>query len=302
MKYIYIVNGRADKELQYQELFEQIARIPHPHELYTTKGEGDATRFVRVYCDLHPDERVCFVACGGSGMVNEVASGIVGFSGKEMAILFFGGSTGDLLECFPGHDFRSVSAMLAGTVRPIDIVRVNDSYFVNVCNFGFDSKVAERANDLISKGMDPEKAYRRGIVKALLTGRFNRINVKVDGERIGRGLMLLCTLGNGRKVGGQFICSPNAKTDDGLIEVCYIRAISLLHFLLMMPVYSRGELVGSKLGRHIAIYRQAREVEITAKDLTNICLDGEILAGTRFEVRIMPKALPLRLPPATATN
>ena len=66
MKYIYIINGRADKASYYQEFFEQLKENPHPHEVYTTLGEGDATRYVRLYCDLHPDEEVCFVACGGS--------------------------------------------------------------------------------------------------------------------------------------------------------------------------------------------------------------------------------------------
>ena len=80
MKYIYIINGRADKIPQYQELYDQLKEISHPYEIYTTIGEGDATRYVRLYCDLHPEEEVCFVACGGNGIINGVASGLVGFS------------------------------------------------------------------------------------------------------------------------------------------------------------------------------------------------------------------------------
>ena len=75
MKYIYIINGRADKAPAYQEFFDQLKEIPHLHEVYTTLGEGDATRYVRLYCDLHPEEEVCFVACGGNGIINGVASG-----------------------------------------------------------------------------------------------------------------------------------------------------------------------------------------------------------------------------------
>ena len=55
MKYIYIINGRADKAPQYREFFEQLKGIPHFYEVYTTLGEGDATRSVRLYCDLHPE-------------------------------------------------------------------------------------------------------------------------------------------------------------------------------------------------------------------------------------------------------
>lgn len=304
MKYIYITNGRADKVPQYQELHDQLKEIPHPYEVYTTLGEGDATRFVRLYCDLHPEEEVCFVACGGNGIIIEVASGLVGYSESTkhnskftMAILYIGGTTKDLLINFPGRDFFSVKEMLAGTVTPVDIIRVNDSYSLNVCNIGFNSKVASRANELVAKGKTAHEAYTRGVVNAILTSRFNRIKITVDGKRITRGHMVLCTLANGRRVGGEFNCAPNAKIDDGLIDVCLFRGMSLLRLLMLIPLYRSGEHIGSRLGKNKIIYRQAREVEVSSKDLIDVYLDGELLTGSHFEVKILPGALPLRLPP-----
>lgn len=306
MKYIYIINGRADKLSHYQELYDQLKEIQHPYEVYTTLGEGDATRYVRLYCDLHPEEEVCFVACGGNGIINGVASGLVGYTEtieqsdhqalKTMAILYIGGTTADFLINFPGRNFRSVKDMLAGTVTPIDIIKINDSYCVNVCNIGFNSQVASRANELVAKGKSAHQAYTRGVVNAILTSRFNRIKVTVDGERITRGYMILCTIANGRRVGGEFNCAPNAKVDDGLIEVCLFRPMSLLRFLMLIPLYRKGEHIGSRPGRNKVIYRQAREVEFSSKDLIDVYLDGEQLPGSHFKVTILPGALPLRLP------
>lgn len=319
MKYIYIINGRADKVPQYKVLYDQLKEVPHPYEVYTTLGEGDATRFVRLYCDLHPEEEVCFVACGGNGIINEVATGLVGYSEYQesssqktvvpnsqlkkqnskftMAILYIGGTTKDILINFPGRDFFSVKEMLAGTVTPVDIIKLNDSYSLNVCNIGFNSKVASRANELIVKGKSAHEAYTRGVVNALLTSRFNRIKVIVDGERITRGFMVLCTIANGQRVGGEFNCAPNAKVDDGLIEVCLFRSMSLLRLLMLIPLYRKGEHIGSKPGKNRVIYRQAREVKVSSKDLIDVYLDGELLTGSHFEVKILPGALPLRLPP-----
>lgn len=307
MKYIYIINGRADKIPQYQELYDQLKEISHPYEIYTTIGEGDATRYVRLYCDLHPEEEVCFVACGGNGIINGVASGLVGFSetikqeikqgAKTMAILYIGGTTQDIPINFPGRNFRSVKDMLAGTVTPVDIIKVNDSYCLNVCNIGFNSRVASRANELVAKGKSAHQAYTRGVANAILTSRFNRIKVTVDGERISIGYMVLCTIANGRRVGGEFNCAPNAKVDDGLIEVCLFRAMSLLRLLMLIPLYRKGEHIGSKLDKGKVIYRQAREVEVCSKDLIDVYLDGEQLLGSHFEMKILHGALPLRLPP-----
>lgn len=307
MKYIYLVNGRSDKAPQYQDFFDQLKENPHKHEVYTTLGEGDATRYVRLYCDLHPEEEICFVACGGNGIINGVASGLVGYmnsddpvarqcTNKTMAILYFGGATEDVIINFPGRNFRSVRAMLDGTVTPTDIIQVNDSYCLNVCNIGFNSKVASRANELVAKGKSAHEAYTRGVINAFLTSRYNRIKITADGERIARGPMVLCTVANGRRVGGEFNCAPNAKVDDGLIDVCYFRAMSLLRLLMLIPLYRSGHHIGSRIGRNKVLYRQAREVTVSSRDLIDIYIDGEQLPGSRFVLKVLPGALPLRLP------
>ena len=329
MKYIYIINGRADKAPKYREFFEQVKEVPHNYETYTTLGEGDATRYVNLYCDLHPDEEVCFVACGGNGIIGGVASGLMIYfehmkesgSGKNvtgtdggnsqrsilnsqfsMAILYFAGATEDFIINYPGRNFRSVKDMLAGSVAPTDILKVNDSYCLNVINLGFNSRVASRANELVASGKSAHDAYIRGVINAFLTSRFNNIRVTVDGKRIARGLMVLCTIANGCRVGGEFNCAPNAKTDDGLIDVCYFRAMSLLRLLMLFPLYRSGKHIGSRAGRGKVLYVQGKEVEVSSRDIIDIYLDGELLPGSRFNIKVLPGALPLRLPPKKIEN
>ena len=247
------------------------------------------------------------MACGGNGIINGVASGLVGYAcsseqaarqcaNKTIAILYFAGATEDFIINFPGYDFRNVKAMLAGTVQPIDVIQVNDSYCLNVCNIGFNSKVASRANELVAQGKSAHQAYTRGVINAILTSRYNHIKVYVDGERIARGPMVLCTFANGHRVGGEFNCAPTAKVDDGLIDVCYFRAMSLLRLLLLIPHYRKGDHIGCKAAGKRILFRQAREVTISSKDLIDIYIDGEQLPGSHFDLKILPGALPLRLP------
>ena len=307
MKYIYIINGRADKTPYYEEFYAQLKEIPHTYTVYTTMGEGDATRYVRLYCDLHPEDEVCFVACGGNGIINGVASGLVGYAvssdeaaklcaNKTMALLYFGGATQDFIVNLPGRNFQSIREMLDGSVTPIDIIQVNDSFCLNVCNLGFNSTVASRANELVAKGKNAHQAYTRGVINAFLTSRFNRIKVVVDGKLIAPGRMVLCTVANGRRVGGEFNCAPTAKIDDGLMDVCYFRAMSLLRLLMLFPLYRSGKHIGSRPGKNKVLYRQAREVSISSKDLIDIYIDGEQLPGSQFQLKMLPGALPLRLP------
>ena len=88
----------------------------------------------------------------------------------------------------------------------------------------------------------------------------------------------------------------DAKVNDGLMDVCYFRAMSLLRLLMLFPLYRTGQHIGSRAGRNKVLYRQAREVVISSKDLIDIYLDGEQLPGSQFHLKILPGALPLRLP------
>ena len=300
MRYIFVINGREDKAHIVAEVERQIAASGRKSDcdIYRTTGIGDGTRFVRIYCDLHPGEEVCFVACGGTGTVNEVASGLVGSLGKYLAVLAFG-STNDFLKCFPDRDFTSFFRIVSGDVMPIDIMRVNESYAINVINVGFDATVASVANQRIESG-HVKHAYDFGIAQALLTARSNRVKVVADGEKMNRRRLLFCTISNGSYCGGEFHCAPNAVLDDGLMEVCRFRPMLLVNFLRCLPHYRSGDFLDIPWIRKRLRYKRARHVDVVADDLIDISLDGEILTGHGFSIDVLPKEIQFILPSITA--
>ena len=122
MYWIFVVNGREDKRFIEVDLQKQLTGTGIEYEIYRTQGEGDATRFVRIYCDFHPEDEVCFVACGGNGTLSEVAGGVVGTRNKSVAMLAYG-ATSSFSCYFPGRNFRSVKDLIAGETRQSDIIR-----------------------------------------------------------------------------------------------------------------------------------------------------------------------------------
>lgn len=294
MNYIFIVNGRSDYKKRIQEaLAQQLAAVKINYAIYITTGIGDGTRYVKIYCDLHPNEEVCFIACGGSGTSNEVASGIVGETNKSMAILAYGASN-DFVKSYPDRKFDDLKAILKGETVEIDSIRVNDNYAINVVDFGLDSVVAEEANYQIEQGA--KNPYLLGVLKGIFFGRYNRIKVKADGEKINHRWMLLCTLANGQYVGGGYKCAPNAVLDDGLIELCLLKPMSLLRFLIVFNIYKRGGHLTSKMFGKRLVYRRVKHVDVTSPTLVNACIDGELLTGTSFSIDIVPKSIRLVLP------
>ena len=58
MLYYFIVNGREDKAFIMDDLMPQLKDVSIKYEIYKTIGEGDATRFVHMYCDFHSQDEV----------------------------------------------------------------------------------------------------------------------------------------------------------------------------------------------------------------------------------------------------
>ena len=297
MHYCFIINNEPSKAGNADKIQAQIENLNTKidFEIYKTTAQKTATQFVKEYCAQNPDKETCFVACGGDGTINEVSSGMVGAQNKHLAVLAYG-SGNDFIKYYPGKDFLSVESLVKGTPHKIDIMKVgSDNYSINVCNFGFDSVVASTANKLSRKGN--KNPYRWGIVKAIFCGRFNPIKVSADGEELNPGKrMLLCTLGNNNHVGGEFFCSPRAKNDDGLIEVCYSKTTTLIGFLGMLKVYTLGNhLDDPKISKHF-IYRQSKTVDVHSDKQIELCLDGEMLAGNDFHIEILPSAISFIIP------
>jgi len=293
MHYIFVINGRKDKLGVEQQVRNQLQSVDIDYEIYVTTGNGDGTRFVRIYCDLHEKAEVCFVACGGSGTINEVASGIVGFKNKTMAILALSGTT-DFCKYYPDLDFSDLKKILSGKETRIDIIKANDFYALNMCNIGFDAAVAIEGNRLSEAGVS--RPYEKGLLKCVFTNWYNRIKVTVDGNKINRKALLMCPLANGHYTGGAFKCAPNAKMDDGLIDIVLFYPMSLFSFVRMMKKVKDGSYVNDSFSMKRCRVCRGKHVDVASKSLLYIALDGEIVAARHFTFDILEKEIRLILP------
>ena len=300
MRYIFIINPKAGAQNRSEELKATVAALPQKDEceFYFTQSVGDATVYVKQWCDDHPGEEVRFIACGGDGTINEVFNGAAGRENVSVTCWPVG-SGNDFVKVFGGAErFMDVSKLLTAPTRKLDLLKVGDRYSVNVVNFGFDTTVAITINQEREKtGHGGKNAYTKGVVKALLTSMRNEFTVTADGEVLEpKGKALLCTVANGQYVGGSFKCAPKAKTDDGLLEVCLIKPISRIRFVSILGTYTEGKHLDDPKMQDIVVYRQAKKVEITAPEGFAYSLDGEIIYENKFTVEIAEGILDLAVP------
>lgn len=304
MKHILVANPAAGKKNALPDILAEVERLKDKYdiEIYETQGVGDATRFVRERIAQTPTCPMRFYACGGDGTLKEVVSGAVGAANVSVSS-YPSGSGNDFVKYYGGaENFLSLEALFEGEEREIDLLTDGKEYSINAANFGFDyavCKTMEHARRLPLLG--GKRAYYVGIAKSLFTAMKNRVTVTADGETIDgeNGKFLLCTAANGSHIGGSYMCAPRSDNEDGLIELCYVRSLSVFRFLKLIGYYKRGEhLDEPKLAKYIE-YRRVRTITVSSADPGfGYALDGELHPAESFTLSVVPHAIRFAVPRA----
>lgn len=302
MKRYFIVNPNAGSENRVNYI-KALAEKCFPGEeyiIYSTKGPLDATEYVRNICSTNSEE-ACFYACGGDGTLSEVANGAFGFSNAVIACVPCG-SGNDFVKYFGGADlFLDPEQIKNSVIMPIDLMNIDGRYCINICNFGFDTVVADTMQKVkYKKVIGGKNAYYTGIAVALVKAMKTECNITVDGELITpKGKICLCTIGNGNYVGGSFCCAPRAVMNDGLLEVCMVAPISRFRFPKLIKPYALGEHLDNPAFADCLTYRRGKVIEVDAKEGFAYSHDGEIVHTTHFKAEVVPNAIKLMVPSAS---
>lgn len=297
MKHIFVVNPAAGTVDSTETVRQTLAAYDGKldYEIYVTKGEKDATEFVRGR--VAEGGALRFYACGGDGTINEVASGLVGAENASLAV-YPVGSGNDFIKYYgTREDFLDLDGLIEGEEKAIDVIRVDDRHSVNVCNFGFDTTVARTMIAVKHKKIvGGKRAYVTGVVTAVVKAMKNKCEVYADGEKLNEEKLLLCTVANGKYVGGAFCCAPRSDNADGFLEVCLVKPISRFKFIKLLPVYTDGKHLDDERFRDVVVYRRAKKVEVVAPEGFCISLDGEIVENNRFCAEVMEGAVRFVVP------
>lgn len=299
MKHIFIVNTVAGEHSCLNEVKDAIARENEviDYEIFTPDSAKDNISQIKDYLEAHPNEEVRFYACGGDGTINKVASGIYGYPNASMAVLAYG-SGNDYIKYFADlQTFRDVEKVMHGTETKVDIMKVNDRYALNATHFGLDSAVAKTMNKIRRYPIIGGKmCYPIAVFKAFLTGMRTRCTIYADGEKLNDGKICLCTIANGKYVGGSYKCAPRSSNEDGLLEVCIIKPVSRIQFMRLKKSYTNGTHLDNPKFNKYVVYRQARQVVIEGGKGFCVSIDGEILRDEKIVVENNQQAIRFIVP------
>src|SRR5207253_3048263 len=237
---------------------------------------------------------------GGDGSVNEVANGVAGLEGVELAVIARG--TGwDFIRTYgiPRDVAAAVDIALNGTTRTIDLGRVTFrawaggevvAWFANIASTGMSGAIAKRANET-TKALGGKASYLWATLAVFAGWEATDIRVSVDDEVRG-GRMHDVIVANGRYFGGGMMICPDASPDDGRFDVLLLGDLTKRDLLLTLPKTYKG--------RHLphpkAELLRGATVTVDTDEPLPIELDGEQPGTTPARFEVVPGALRVRVP------
>ncbi|MBE5931061.1 MAG: hypothetical protein E7268_08440 [Lachnospiraceae bacterium] len=296
LKHIFVLNPNAGHGTAQKELEDKLSCTSFDWKIYTTVAAGDSVRFIREWCETHP-EPVRFYACGGDGTIHEVANAIYGYPQASISC-YPVGSGNDFVKYYGGKErFSDPVALCSAPEESIDLIRVNDYYAINACHFGLDSCVASMMDRLRHKKiLGGKRAYPISVLYAFFKGMRHKATITADDELLCNSDFLLCTAANGTYVGGSYRCAPRSSNTDGYMELCLVRRISRLRFLSVINKYKAGSHLDDPSLEKFIIYRRCKTMKVTAPKGFFISLDGEVKQISEFTAEIVPSAIRFAVP------
>lgn len=300
----------AGKGKHAEELVENIKRVCDErgvdYTLYRTTAIGNATEYVRDVCADTNNLPARFYACGGDGTLGEVVNGAAEVEGASIGIIPIGTGNDFVRNFGKKEDFFNIEAQLDGEEISIDLLKLNDSYAINMINIGFDCEVVKKTVKLKKSPLIPSKlAYIAGVVTTLLRKPGVEAEFSCDGSAPEKKKYLLTTFANGCFCGGGFHSNPAASLTDGVVDALFINNVSRIRFLTLVGSYKSGTHLVPK-NASILDNKKLKCIHMRFPQTQSVSVDGELFDFDELSIACVPSSLAFVVPagipvPATQT-
>jgi YegS/Rv2252/BmrU family lipid kinase len=286
---LFIVNpiSGIGKQKNIEELIrEHVDTSIFDFQVKFTQGPGHGTELTKEAVTSGVD---IVVAIGGDGTVNEIGQALVG-AGTSLGIIPTGSGNGLARHLkIPFNFEKAIGVINRCKIKKIDTATINDQIFLSMAGVGYDAFVAKKFADAPKRGFF---TYFRIVSNEYSQYRPKKYILEIDGKIIHRKALLI-TFANSNQFGNNTSIDPDAKLDDGLIDVCIVRRIPLWLVPFYVPMLFSKTFHKTQ---YIEIIR-AKNAVVTRKKGKTIHLDGDpSKTGKVLEMNVNPLSLNIIVP------
>ena len=290
MKLYLILNPAAGKNKGPKAIEKAVPLLPNKGiqvEIQASESPGHATQLAQQF---DPSRYDGIVAVGGDGTLFEVLNGLL--KKHENFDLPIGqipvGTGNSFIKDFGIHTIKdAVEKIAGGKTKKVDVgffkYPEGEYYFINLLGTGFVANVAHRAGKY--KALGP-LSYVLGVFEEIVQLKPVPLEMTIDGKVYQRDY-IFTEICNSTKTGGNMIMAPDAKIDDGLLDIILLNNISKFNLLKVFPQIFKGTHI---LDSHMETFK-GKHIKIVTEMPQRLTPDGEVFGTTPIEVSILPNKI-----------
>lgn len=275
MKHIFLLNQFSLKQKTpiVRKAIEEVCNAKQMDYLIEQNSEDESTEDILA---KYHDSKNVIIAIGGDGTINRVLNGIA--------------NTPNVLGYIPygtGNDFyRTNKELLKEEINKIDLVRINEKYFINIACFGIDADIANNSDIVHSSWIPKKQRYNMSLLYHFLKYKAKKMQVDINNETTSDEFTTIAVC-NARYYGGGYKISPHSSLTDGLLEVYLVTKTTKPKMAKVILSMKDGSHEKSPIVRRI----QTDKLTITADRQISANIDGEELTSDRFDIEIIPEGI-----------
>ena len=268
--------------------------------VHATGSPGDEARLVAKALDAGCET---LIVLGGDGTWSKVAGALVAAGSRCTLVPVAGGTGNDFPKSLglPAGDPLAMARLAAaGEVRDVDVGVVEGRVFINSAGFSFDVAALQVAARTPWLGGTALYAY--AALNLLFRYRGVRASIAeptlAGADPSGQRHLLALVVANGSRFGGSFVIAPEARQDDGRLDVVCIADAAPVRRIRLLDAVARGT---HTRGFPEVSTASSERVLLRFAGPPLYQADGELLLAARAEVELRCRPGALRVVSGEAT-
>ncbi|MCG8637339.1 MAG: diacylglycerol kinase family lipid kinase [Desulfobacterales bacterium] len=182
---------------------------------------------------------------------------------------------------------QAVEAVVRDTPRPVDVLKFTQDkqafYFINLMGLGFVTDVAQTAERFKAVR---DLSYLIGVAHRTLSLKFHHMELVIDGKPFS-GKNCFVEFCNSRFTGGNMCMAPEARIDDGLMDIIIAGPMKKKRLISALPKLFTGD----HLSMDEVSCIQAKKAEIQTTPAKVLLPDGEIFGRAPGMISVLNRKL-----------
>ena len=277
-KIIVLVNAAAKSScidnIELKMACEHVNKFK-PCQLIYTEGIAD---FISKAKTFSSEPGTLVAAAGGDGTINLALNEIQ--EDANIGLIPIGTANVIAKELgFPKKIRDMFKLLLTGAVQKIDLGLCCGKKFAFAAGIGFDAVVANSVSHKLKTYLG-QAAYAVALFKTIINYKPSELTIECEDGKVLKGEFAI--FANMRRYGGELYFAPEARYDDGILNLVLLKKFSFLNLLkLIKYAYGKGEFP------KMAVKAEGKKFKVTALEPTYYELDGEVFGPEKtFDLEV----------------